>query len=167
VNFTKKELKLKGFRGFKRIYELKDENWKNPSINIPDTKGVYIVFRDSFDKTKFTRKKKNWHFKKKKLNSLWVDGARVLYVGKAGGNTRNGKKLEATLHSRLKKYIRFGEGKSKRHKGGRAIWQLDDADELLIAWWELRRKNPQAVEKDLIQKFEDKYEKIPFANLRR
>jgi hypothetical protein len=57
------------------------------------------------------------------LHAKWVPGAHTVYLGK-------GDKLQ----SRLKTYARFGAGEPVAHWGGRYIWQLADADELLVAW---------------------------------
>lgn len=54
-------------------------------------------------------------------------GAHTVYLGKGD-----------KLRTRLRTYARFGAGDPKAaHWGGRYIWQLADAAELLVAWREL------------------------------
>lgn len=50
----------------------------------------------------------------------------VLYIGKAGG--KNG------LRQRLKQYMKYGRNESTNHKGGRAIWQIQNAGMLLLTY---------------------------------
>ncbi len=52
----------------------------------------------------------------------WVENTKVLYIGKAGGNGGN-----ETLNTRLRCYMKFGQGKAVSHWGGRYIWQLCNA----------------------------------------
>lgn len=50
----------------------------------------------------------------------------ILYIGKAGG--RKG------LRQRLLQYMRYGWDQGTNHKGGRAIWQIQDAGMLLLTY---------------------------------
>jgi hypothetical protein len=88
-----------------------------------------------------------------------VDGALVLNIGKAGPG-------KATLRSRLKQYIRFGQGEAVGHRGGRYIWQLAHSDDLLVCWKVTPDDVPRTVEKMLIEEFETVYGRPPFANLK-
>lgn len=83
-------------------------------------------------------------------------------MGKAGDPGR-----KATLRSRLWQYLRFGEGASIRHWGGRLVWQLADAEALLVAWKELPEELPGEVESKLIACFRQQHGARPFANLRK
>jgi hypothetical protein len=58
-----------------------------------------------------------------RLRIQWVQGAHVLYIGKAD-----------LLRRRLAQFARFGAGEPVGTSGGRRIWQLADADDLLVAW---------------------------------
>ena len=95
------------------------------------------------------------------LDKKWVDYTIVIYIGKAGG-----KDEKTTLRTRLKKYIEFGQGKNVSHHGGRYVWQLANAQDLVVCWKRLYDEEPRGVEKSLIAVFEGVYSKIPFANLR-
>ena len=80
------------------------------------------------------------------------------------GKAQQGK--EATLRSRILQYLKFGQGKPVGHKGGRYIWQLSDAEELLFCWKPLPTDEPEDVESMLISEFKHQYAgKRPFANL--
>lgn len=50
----------------------------------------------------------------------------VLYIGKASG--------KKGLRQRLKQYMKYGWGETVNHKGGRAIWQIQNAGMLLLAY---------------------------------
>jgi hypothetical protein len=90
----------------------------------------------------------------------WVNKAKVVYIGKAGGSGSN-----ATLQSRLGQYMKFGLGKPSGHWGGRYIWQLADYSDLLVAWLPTPNDEPKDVETDLIEAFRHEYGQRPFANL--
>lgn len=93
------------------------------------------------------------------LGSAWVDGAEVVYIGKAAG--RGG------LKRRLAAYRRHGAGLPAGHWGGRYIWQLADSEALLVAWWSMPEGDPEAAEQDLIDEFKQLHGgALPFANLR-
>ena len=165
MNFQKTDLEEYGFKGFLKISYLKE----NGCRDIPEEMGVYIVARESSDKVCFLEESIGGHFKGKnptvsisKLQDNWIDGAYVINIGKAGGTG-----IKATLFSRIDQYIKFGDGKNIGHRGGRYIWQLEDSDELLIAWKSLDNEEPEVVETELINDFRKQYGKRPFANLQK
>lgn len=150
-----------GFNGFISIRNLMDDN----SI-IPKKKGIYLILRNKSEPV-FRYPGSGGHFKGKdpnipveELNTHWVNDTAVVYIGKAG---KEGSR--ATLHSRLKHYLSFGRSNKSPHWGGRLIWQLDKANELLVCWKELPFDDPRVVEKTLIKAFKEQYGKRPFANL--
>ena len=92
------------------------------------------------------------------LGDAWVDGATVVYIGKAAGN--------CGLKQRLADYRRHGTGLSAGHWGGRCIWQLADSG-LLVAWRPLTDDDAGEAEQDLIDEFKELHGgALPFANLR-
>jgi hypothetical protein len=164
MNFNSiEELKKAGFSGFKTMGELFRDNSLIPSIM-----GVYLVLNPDYSKTPdFLQVGSGGHFKGKnpnvslgELKANWVDNALVVYIGKAGGLTSN-----ATLQSRLKQYLRFGQGTNVGHWGGRLIWQLKNSKELLVCWKSLSNEEPRTYEANLIQEFVTKFSQRPFANL--
>lgn len=149
-------LKTTGFVGFVPVAEL----WDGALRMIPDVPGVYVVCRVSDGVPVFLETGSGGHFKGKtpnvavaELAANWVDGTPVLYIGKA-----------TSLRKRISQYVRFGQGKPVGHWGGRYIWQLADAPDLLFCWREVDG-DPDAVETELIRAFREAYGSRPFANL--
>jgi hypothetical protein len=156
------EFKDLGFVGFKSISDL----FLNNSI-LPNERGVYCIFHPLNRNSEFVEVGCGGYFKGKNpnvslidLETNWVEDANLIYIGKAGGS---GKK--ATLRSRLKQYLNFGQGKPVGHWGGRLIWQLKHSSNLLICWKELPTIEPREYEAELIKSFVSKFGKRPFANL--
>lgn len=155
-------LKELGFEGFKSVRELMDS-----CAVIPKQMGVYVVLREKDDHPVILDKRPSCHnesdypsYSKAELEGNWVDGTHIVYIGKAGG-----KDLKTTLHKRLSTYIRFGKGSKAKHGGGRSIWQLADAKDLVFCWRKLYNEEPREVEKQMIVDFCMQHGgKRPFAN---
>lgn len=156
------QIKKAGFTGFKTMKDLFAD-----SSSIPKIKGVYLVLNLSQKGVFLTVgtggrfKGKNPNVSLSELNENWVEDTIVVYIGKAGSET--GK---ATLNSRLKQYLGFGQGKNYGHWGGRLIWQLKNSANLVVCWKTLPTADPRTVEAELIQDFVSKFFKRPFANLK-
>lgn len=149
-------MKDAGFKGFIPVSALRERGLKM----IPDVPGVYMVLRVSEGAPEFLETGSGGHFKGKNPNvpvaelaANWVDGTPVVYIGKA-----------TSLRKRISQYVRFGQGKPVGHWGGRYIWQLADAPDLLFCWREVDG-DPDAVETELIRAFREAYGSRPFANL--
>ena len=156
------DIKKAGFTVFKKMSELFID-----SSSIPKIKGVYLVLNPNFKKAEYLQIGTGGHFKGKnpnvtldELKSNWVDNSLIVYIGKAGSETSN-----ATLHSRLKQYFGFGQGKNIGHWGGRLIWQLKNSADLIVCWKSLPNDDPRTFENQLIRKFVSEFSKRPFANL--
>jgi hypothetical protein len=91
----------------------------------------------------------------------WVDDAFVLYIGKADAGARGQRGIRA----RLDEYLRFGMGEPIGHWGGRYLWQLANANDLIVCYKAC--PNPVAEERRLLDLFVSEYGALPFANLRR
>lgn len=151
-----------GFVGFKTIREL-----MNNCKDIPHEKGVYVVLREKdvhpviLDKRPFDCQEDKYpSYTKTELEGKWVEGTQIIYIGKAGGSD-----LNTELHKRLSAYIRFGKGKKAAHGGGRSIWQLADAQELVVCWLVLSDEEPCNVESNMIAEFRKEHDGMrPFAN---
>lgn len=155
-------IKKSGFNGFKKISELK----LNASP-IPKIKGVYLVMRTDHSKVEFVDKGTGGFFKGKnpnvgisELKKSWIVEAQIVYIGKAGGSDS-----DATLNSRLKQYLNFGQSKKVGHWGGRYIWQIKNIDDYIICWKELPDEEPRIIEIKLMELFRQKFNNLPFANL--
>lgn len=151
-----KALKMDVFNGFVRVFNLRGEALKD----IPDVPGVYMVLRDSGERPDFLARGSGGYFKGKDPNvplselcANWVEGAKVLYIGKA-----------KSLRKRISQYLRFGDGRPVGHWGGRYIWQLADAQELIFCWMPVDG-DPDALETEMICRFREHYGSRPFANL--
>ncbi|MBR5061446.1 MAG: hypothetical protein IKX24_04800 [Prevotella sp.] len=156
-------LQAQGFEGFKTMGELMDgaRTW------IPAQKGVYVVLRESGSEPQFLTEGTGGFFKCQnpnvpvsELKDNWVDGASIVYIGKAGGIGSS-----STLQKRLGQYLRFGQGANIGHWGGRYIWQLADSRDLVVCWKTLVEEEPRDVEHQMIAEFKATHGKRPFANL--
>lgn len=71
------------------------------------------------------------------------------------------------LRFALRQYRRTGEGRADNHVGGVWIWQLADADPLLVAWRVAADQSDQAVDDEetaLLSRFRADHGRRPFAN---
>ncbi len=151
-----------GFSGFKTVEQL----WNGLS-DLPNERGIYIILNPDCTMKQFMVKGVGGYFKDKDpnislsdLNSKWVDGCSILYIGQAGGNGSS-----ATLRKRIKQYLNFGQGKPVGHYGGRLIWQLAHYKNLIVAWKITPNSDPREEEKLLMKDFYNFYGRLPFANL--
>jgi len=158
--FQPSALARTGFTGWVRFADLEPALQGIPTA----VAGVYVVLRErGADPPAWVTRSPvglTWRgdpsVSVEQLEANWVLGARVVYIGKAK-NRR--------LRSRLREFLRYGEGRGGRHAGGRLIWQLPDPWRLLVAWQALPTDaNALAFEGDLIAAFRSVYGKPPFAN---
>ena len=158
----REQLEKAGFSGFLSFQKIYNE----PNL-IPDESGVYAVLKPpDFSPNFLNRSVGGWHKKKDPtvtvecLKRNWVKGVHVLYFGKADvGKSGRG------LRKRLSEYVKYGLGQPIGHSGGRLIWQLSDAQRLLVCWQACEM--PRALEKELLRDFVAEHGALPFANLRR
>lgn len=126
-----------GFVGFASIHQLRESRL----AAVPKESGVYLVLRPD-DSPPVLLPQSTAGFVKGRdpavplaeLAAAWVEESAVLYIGKAGG------------------------------EGGRAIWQLANAAELLIAWRVTGPEVPRDAERELIAEFVKRFGRRPFAN---
>jgi hypothetical protein len=158
-SFSRPDLENVGFLGWKSWAELRADEFRQ----VPGGPTVYVVFRPRESAPVFLDASPGGRFKERDpsvdpavLHANWVSDARVVYIGKANVGNR-----------RLKQYARFGAGEPVGHWGGRYIWQLADADKLLVAWhaitWDEKARD---YEKRLLEHFAALHGGArPFANL--
>jgi hypothetical protein len=154
-------LEQQGFQGFVRFAELSRSS-------VPRGAGIYVVYRGSLKPPDFLGVSCGGHYGGKDptvpialLEAAWVPAAHVLNIGKAALGASGSRGLK----KRLGGYRRYGAGKRVAHAGGRYIWQIADASQLLVAWMETPGQDPKLVEDDFIADFAEHYDKRPFANL--
>ena len=147
-----------GFRPMKEIFK--------GHSTVDKVQGVYLVLYPHLTKPVFINPGTGAFLKGESpnvdtaiLESRWVEDTVVLYIGKGGGD-----EIKATLQIRLMQYAGFGRGKKYAHRGGRYIWQIQNAHELVVCWKHFS-EDPRTVEKRYIQLFKDRYGKPPFANI--
>jgi len=161
--FDLEDLRRRGFSGFVTLRELRSNVER-----VPDAHGVYAVLRLSHSQPAFLEKSPAGWFKRQdpsrpiaQLRAKWVSSAPVVYFGKAGPSR------DRTLRRRISEFLEFGAGKPIGHRGGRAIWQLADAADLLLAWKHVSGSSPRQVESELLAEFESHFGSLPFANFQR
>jgi hypothetical protein len=148
-----------GFQGFVTFAALRADKF----AGVPAAGGAYIVLREDTGALTFLPTNPGGRFKGKdptvaqtELHDRWVPGANVIYIGKAND-----------LRRRLRQYSRFGAGQAVGHWGGRLIWQIAQADQLVVAWREVDAGQPPTqLESSLLNAFCIQYGSLPFANRR-
>lgn len=158
---NRKTLKSDGFAGFRSFDSLE-------IIRVPQGTGVFAVLRPNEFEPHFlkistagTFKKKNPTLPADAIWAEWVDGADILYIGKAGP----GSKGNRGLRIQIKEFLDFGRGRPPGHWDGRLIWQLTHTDELILAWKELPAEEVSQAEAAYHAAFLADHGKLPFANL--
>lgn len=143
--WTREGLASAGFQGFVPLMGLHGRD-------ISEGRGIYVVLRsDPARPPVFLAESLLRAYAVRDLERRWVDGAEGLYIGKA----------ESGLSGRL------GGFKPNRanHSGGRSIWQLAEADSLLVCWVETPKNFSEDVEGDHVDAFVRAYGRRPFANV--
>ena len=129
----------------------------------PEAGGVYVVLRsDHAAPPTFLERSTAGVFRRDPtvardaLVANWVTDADVVYIGKAD---------HGRLRARLREYVSYGRGANVGHRGGRLIWQLAEAEELVVAWRILAPNIvPKEVEDGMIIAFASAFGQPPFAN---
>ena len=74
--------------------------------------------------------------------------------------------LGSVLRRRLRQFARFGAGHPVGHWGGRYIWQIEGAMDLIVAWRNTPNTQPRAEELTLLARFREIHNgRAPFANI--
>jgi 5-methylcytosine-specific restriction protein A len=156
-DLKRKQLLAEGFQGFKTFSQL----LSGGIGQVSDAPGIYVVLRESEDAPVFLAANPGGRFKGrdpsvdvKVLQGRWVDGAHVIYVGKAD-----------LLRRRLRQFADFGAAKPVGHWGGRYIWQLDASAGFVVAWRETPSVSPRKAELDFLARFQQAYGRPPLANI--
>jgi hypothetical protein len=158
-SWSREGLEAVGFEGFVAFTELR-------VIKPPKLPGIYVVLRPSTTPPSYLERSVAGWFKGNDptaepavLEKAWVTGTTIVYIGKANWGTN-----EDGLRRRLTQYRRFGAGKAVGHRGGEHIWQLADYAELLVCWKVTDDAEVETLESRLIDHFEERHGRWPFAN---
>lgn len=156
----------------KSFADLKIEFDARGSINsISNNNGCYIVYTpenfeviikrttdavSSYIKNGVT---KNLIYPELKLNTKLnsIHNRTILYIGKA-------ERGDGGLRKRITEFVRYGYGLCNNHRGGRAIWQIENNKALLLDYFEC--ENAEIQEKQMLKEFKAKHGSYPFANWR-
>lgn len=151
-----------GFVGFSSIEDIR---FRRSTVSV--LPGVYVVYREHLDPVEFLEKSTGGWFKGRdpsvsidKLKAKWIDEAHVLYIGKADAGSTGARGIRV----RFGEYLRFGQGEPIGHWGGRYLWQLAGADQLLVCWKPC--SHPSDEETRLLDLFRRQHGVLPFANLK-
>lgn len=79
----------------------------------------------------------------------------VLHIGKASVEKNK-------LKSRIRQLVRYGYGEIDNHRGGRAIWQIQNNKDLLIGYFMCNE--PDIKERELLQRYRKINGVLPLAN---
>ena len=151
------KLREAGFCGFKSICALR----RSKLAEVPEEHGIYLILRPDRCPPHFLYMKDSIRTSDlEELQAQWVEGSRILYIGKAGGSD-----IAEKLRDRLKRYFRYGEGhRGSGHAGGKRIWELTNSAELIACWKTTPSDEPRMVESELQEAFHERFGKYPFAN---
>ena len=157
-------LEQQGFEGFLMAGQLRHDRCEE----LPSVPGVYALLRETIEPPEFMTRSNAAEYRGEnptrpidELMERWVPGAQVLYFGRACGPG-----VRSLIKQRVKRYMRFGQGRVVGHWGGRFVWQLRDHSSLRIAWKTLEGGDPAQFEAELQRRFREHYGTLPFANVR-
>lgn len=158
-------LREAGFCGFHAVSHLH----RTRCLEVPVERGLYAAVRDSDQPPQFMARSVGGRYRQQDptvavpvLEAAWVEGAQVLYLGRAAGPG-----VRSLLQQRVKRFLRFGQGKAVGHAGGRFVWQLCDHAAVRIAWKCTGDEDPAVAEAALLEGFTRRHGRLPFAHLRR
>lgn len=133
----------------------------NHCSSIPDAPGIYWILAPEgmpilFHERAYHSKAQIYPLEKLHNKFENCTEHKTLYIGKAEG--KHG------LRQRLKQYMDYGQGKGNIHRGGRAIWQIENSDFLLVAYEVC--EHPSTQEHQLLREYLEQNGTYPLANWR-
>ena len=166
MKYSIEDLREYGFVGF---VPLKDwDESRVVGVTQSEGEGVYVVVRDATDVPIFLdehhRKPRPKRWSAAAAADRWVPGVQVLYFGKGPLRSSTAKRRKG-LACRVGELQRHGYRGGANHYGGKLLWQIDDADALLIAWKPLAEGESAAIESGRIRGFDRIMGRQPFANV--
>jgi hypothetical protein len=144
-------LEAAGFTGFVPLLGM-------DRSKLPPRRGIYVVLRDSATDPLFVSHNPittRAPYSLDRLNAKVTRSHPIVYIGKA--DSKGG------LRERLGAFSK----QATNHSGGRALWQLHDAQLLLAAWLETPDQVSEELEKVYIAEFSRLFGDFPLANWRK
>jgi len=156
------ELRSLGFEGFVTVSELRAD-----ARGVPAEPGAWIVVRESAAVPHFLPRSAGAAWRGEDptlpadaLAARWVPHACLLYAGAAPGPG-----VRHRLQQRIKRFLRFGDGRHVAAADGRAIWQLAGTGMLRIAWRRAAAGEPARVAAaEVLRAFAVQHGARPFGN---
>lgn len=155
------ELRSRGFTGFHTVAMLRED-----AGAVPVASGVWAVVRDAEGVPHFQSRSTGAVLRGEDpslpadvLAARWVPRSCLLYVEAAPGTG-----VRHLLQQRVKRFLRFGQGRNVAPAGGQAIWQLAGTGGLRVAWRETAPDEARAAAADLRTAFEERHGQPPFGN---
>lgn len=151
---------IKMFSKFETIEEL--YNCKNK--NIPNEAGVYVVVKPKDMDLVFINNTTalNEYNGKNMLYSADILKAKyektdkiILYIGKAGGANNR-------LKQRIRQLVKYGYKEGSNHRGGRAMWQIENNKKLIVGYFVCDK--PEKEKQELLLDYKIRYGEFPVAN---
>lgn len=152
---VRREILQAGLRGLFTLPQLQDGQLSTA----PEAPGIYTVWRVDPAPPRFARtstagrdRGRDPTIAPEVLQARWIPDAALLYAAKT-----------ANVRTRIRLLVDFASGKPVAHWDGRALWQLADADDLLVAW--AASPDPQAALNKLLARFAEQHGRpLPFGN---
>ena len=133
-----------------------DELWQERCVQVPQESGVYYVLLP--EGAPRIRTDLRGGYVSEDLEGRWRrSGGKCLYIGKASAKSGG-------LRTRLRQYMRCGYAGAKNHRGGRAIWQVEQQGELRISWQVSQQADE--LERRLLKRYREVFCCYPMANRR-
>jgi hypothetical protein len=159
---TLDDLRALGFEGFLTIAALREA----PGEGVPVAPGAWVVLRESPGLPHFLASSTGADWRGQDptvsadtLGARWVANARILYVGAAPGLG-----VRALLQQRIKRFVRFGQGRRVAHWSGRYVWQLAGSAALRVAWRVTPAQQARGAADQVLAAFAGRHGMPPFAN---
>lgn len=129
--------------------------------NVPKDSGIYRVLVPAGLKVRFISNPQNQAtspYSVEELQSKYFSckDREIVYIGKAKG--------KCGLRQRLHQYMNCGFGTAKNHAGGRAIWQIENCDLLLVEY--MPCEDCEEREHALLSEYREENGCYPLANWR-
>jgi hypothetical protein len=157
MSFNRSWLEANAFGGFAAVRSLIEG-----TARFPWEPGVYVVLRESTEPPRFLEQSPCGHFKGRDptvsvdvLEGRWIEGCDAIYIGQS-----------SNLAERWRARLAFAAGRPVGAWGGRYMWQIEDAQDLVVAYRTCSTGERLTLEGELLKQFRDDWGRLPFANLR-